>query len=309
MRLCSITRLFSGLLLLSTLAAAQPHVLCSTFPMYQIARNVAGTNSGIKLDLLLPASLGCPHHYSLSPRDMRKLAAAEVVILNGLGMEAFLGAPLKKSHPELVWIDSAKGITNLIYDSATQSGGHGHGESCDHGHAHVNPHLFAGPRMNARLAVNIAAELGRIDPERADQYAVNAARYAAGMNRLADEMTALVRSFPNNRMVQPHGVFDYLARDIGLDIVATTQPHGQEPSAAHMLELIQTVRATGAAAIFSEPQYSSRVSETLSRETGVPTAMLDPAASGPEDAPLDYVEMVMRKNMETLRAILARPSP
>ena len=117
-------------------------------------------------------------------------------------------------------------------------------------------------------------------------------------------LAARVKELKNNRIVQPHGAFDYLARDIGLEVVAVTQPHGQEPSAAEMLELVRSMREKQAGAVFTEPQYSPKVGQTLAKETGIPTAVLDPVASGPEDAPLDYYETAMRKNLETLRATL-----
>jgi len=191
------------------------------------------------------------------------------------------------------------------------NGGDDHGHAHDHGHDHArhrhagpNPHLFASPRQAALLAENIAAGLSKADPEGAGVYFKNAKAYAQRMNALADEMAALVKTLKNNRIVQPHGVFDYLARDIGLEIVAVTQPHGQEPSAAEMLELVKIVREKKAGAVFTEPQYSPKVGQTIARETGIPAAVLDPAASGPENAPLDYYEQVMRKNMEALRNTL-----
>mgnify|MGYP003729615183 CR=1 FL=1 len=438
---------------LTTAAAGGMNVLCTTFPIYQITRNVAQGRDGVKVELMLPAALGCPHHYSLTPQDMQKLARADVLVANGLGMEEFMGAPVAKANPRLRIVDSSAGIEGVmayadggahghahgeepfewagIFDLAPglyrwsfakkdgryadptmkiailptdgadaaaiervkpaarkaldadaaprepgaeltpgaqayrlefddeqdattfavriekagayafftehaptefeagehffkdaqgrdvepvaqePNGGDDHGHAHDHGHDHArhrhagpNPHLFASPRQAALLAENIAAGLSKADPEGAGVYFKNAKAYAQRMNALADEMAALVKTLKNNRIVQPHGVFDYLARDIGLEIVAVTQPHGQEPSAAEMLELVKIVREKKAGAVFTEPQYSPKVGQTIARETGIPAAVLDPAASGPENAPLDYYEQVMRKNMEALRNTL-----
>lgn len=108
----------------------------------------------------------------------------------------------------------------------------------------------------------------------------------------------------NHRIVQPHGVFDYLARDMNLTIVAVLQPHGQEPSAAEMVELVKTITEEQVGAIFTEPQYPEKIGKTLAKETGVPVAMLDPVATGPENAPLTYYETIMRQNMQILEATL-----
>lgn len=308
------------------MAAAEPAdshakkiVLCTTFPIYQIARNIAKEREGIEVQLMLPAQLGCPHDYALTPQDMAKLAKASVLVINGLGMEEFLGAPTKKANPRLVVIDSSEGIEDTLAYAEDEHGHGEHGEEhaaehdekhgehddrAEHHHEGVNPHLFASPRMTAKLAQNIAAGLAKVDPEGADLYSRNAQEYAEKMNKLAEDMAALGKRLANNRIVQPHGIFDYLARDMGLEIVAIMQPHGQEPSAAEMNDLAKIIKEKKVGAIFVEPQYPDKIGKTLAKETGAKVALLDPCANGPENAPLDYYEKIMCKNMETLAAVL-----
>jgi len=296
---------------------AQRTVLCTTFPIFQITRNVARGRDGLEVQLMLPSQLGCPHNYTLTPQDMQELARADVLVINGLGMEEFLGAPLKRANEELTIVDSSAGIEETLQyttghehnagEAHKHHAGHDAEEGEEHDHHHhegVNPHLFASPRMAAKLAMNIAAGLGKADPAGKDLYTRNARAYAETLNKLADEMADLGKRLKNNRIVEPHGVFDYLARDAGLEILAVMQAHGQEPSAAEMARLAKTIREKKVGAIFTEPQYPDKVGKALARETGVPVGMLDPAASGPEDAPPDYYETVMRENMKTLETTL-----
>ena len=148
----------------------------------------------------------------------------------------------------------------------------------------INPHLFTIPKLTARLAMNIAAGLSKVDPDGAAIYAKNAQQYVDKLNALADDFTALGKTVKNNRIITQHGVFDYLARDMGLEVCAVVQAHaGQEPSAAEMLEIIHTAKEKKVAAVFTEPQYPARVEQTIAREAGILTARLDPAATGPED--------------------------
>ena len=315
--------LFGAFALGATLASAELNVLCTTFPIHQIARNVAQGRAGVDLQLMLPAGMGCPHDYALTPQDMRKLAAADVLVVNGLGLEEFLGAPVRTANPDIETVDGSAGIQDLLeyghehheaeeepaaeHEHEHESEADHEHEEHDHAHHHhegVNPHLFASPRLAARIALNVAGGLSKADPEGAGVYFRNAQAYADRMNALADELAALGQTLKNNRIVEPHGVFDYLARDMGLEIVAVLRPHGQEPSAAEMLELVRTIRAKQAGAIFTEPQYPAKVGDALARETGLPTATLDPVATGPDEAPLDYYETAMRKNMEVLSATL-----
>ena len=297
--------LFGSLALGATVAFAELNVLCTTFPVHQIARNVAQGREGVALQLMLPAGMGCPHDYALTPQDMRKLAAADVLVVNGLGLEEFLDAPVLAANPDLETVDSSAAIQDLLeyahehheaeeeHDHEAEAE-HGHDEHGHHPHEGVNPHLFASPRQAARIALNVAAGLSKADPDGAATYFRNAQAYAARLNALADELAALGRTLKNNRIVEPHGVFDYLARDMGLEIAAVLRPHGQEPSAAEMLDLVREIREKQAGAIFTEPQYPAKIGAALARETGLPTATLDPVATGPDEAPLDYYETPTR---------------
>jgi ABC-type Zn uptake system ZnuABC Zn-binding protein ZnuA len=283
------------------------HVLVSTFPIYQITRNVTAGADRLQVELMIPAQLGCPHDYALAPQDMQKLAKADVLIINGLGMEEFLGAPLNKAHPGLKLIDSSQGVEGILNYKETETEEHAH--QADHEHQHhanaPNPHLFASPRMSALVANSIAAQLSAIDPAGAKLYAANAQAYGQRMQRLFDDCATLGKRLKNNRIATQHGVFDYLARDMGLEVVAVVEAHaGQEPSAGEMLAIIAAVKQEKAGAIFTEPQYPEAVGKTIAKEAGIVAATLDPVANGPEQAPLDYFEKVMRTNLITLEKTL-----
>ena len=292
-------------------------ILTSTFPLYQITRNITHGASGIEVDLMIPAEMGCPHDYALTPQDMRKLAKADVLIVNGLGLEEFLGAPLKKANPALRVVDSSQGITQvlLIEDGQHEEPGHQQEQdkdkrtqdmdNHDHHGRDPNPHLFASPRMAALLADNIARALAELHPAGAAVYAANGQAYGQRMNRLADELSALGKRLKNNRIATQHGVFDYLARDMGLEVVAVVQAHaGQNPSASEIIAIVETIKAKKAGAIFTEPQYPEAVGATIAKEASIAAARLDPAANGPEQAPLDYYEQVMRANLNILEQTL-----
>ena len=314
-RLAFIFLVFAGCLLggpVNVDAADQPvekkQVLCTTFPIYQIARNVAAGSQGIQLALMLPSSMGCPHDYVLTPQDMNRISQADVLIINGQGMESFLGDSLRRSNPKANVIDSSAGIKDLISLSPEPSGGIGVTENettGDQKSGTINPHLFASPRRAAKISMNIANGLARIDPSRAALYDKNARAYATKLDKLAGDLIAVSKAFHSPKIVTEHAVFDYLARDAGLQIMAVVEEEpGQEPSASEMMRIVSVIKKTGAGAVFAEPQYPAEVARTIAREAGVPSAVLDPVATGPDDAPLDYYETVMRRNLETLKKTL-----
>lgn len=286
---------FSGFLSNAQAADKKFNILASTFPIRLITLNIIHGRNNINLNLLIPPQAGCPHDYALSPKDMKKLAEADVLIINGLGMEKFLGAPLEKFNLSLKTIDSSRGIKDLVQDS----------DNANQHHSRINPHLFASPRMTALLAKNIANDLSSIDPAGAGIYLKNARIYENKMNKLADEFSALGKRLNNKRIVTQHSVFDYLARDMGLKIVAVLQEYdGQEPSAAEILKIIKTIRNKNAKAIFTEPQYPQKIGHVIATEAGIVTKILDPVATGPKNASLDYYENVMRNNLKILEKTL-----
>jgi len=285
-------------------------ILCTTFPVYQITRNVAAGFGGAQVDLMLPAQLGCPHDYALTPQDMQKIKSADILVINGLGLEEFLGAPIEKANPKIVIIDSSQGIKETMSYRDNDAAEHEHDahkkqDEHNHNHTGVNPHLFASPRMTGRLVLNIAVGLSRTFPAGGEIFTNNARAYAAKMDALAGKFYDAGKKLKNNRIVTQHGVFDYLARDMGLELIAVVQAHpGQEPAAAEMLEIVRAIRQKKAGAVFVEPQYPQKTGQTIAREAGVPLEVLDPGATGPEASSPDYYEAVMNKNLETLQKTL-----
>jgi zinc transport system substrate-binding protein len=271
-------------------------ILCGTFPMYLFTRAVVDGRPDVQVALMVPPAMGCPHDYELTVKDMRVIAGSDVFVANGLGMEEYLGQPLRRANPGIKVIDTSAGITDLIARKGDEHEPEG-----------WNPHLFASPAQAARVVRTIASELSKLDPAGKETYDKNARAYADELEALAREFVQAVTELPNRRIVTEHAVFDYLARDAGLEIVAVVEEHpGQDPSAAGMVKLISTIQSARAAAVFTEPQYPAKVSQAIARSAGVPVAMLDSAANGTDNAGPDYYLTTMRTNLKTLVATLGR---
>lgn len=313
-------------------------VLCSFYPIYQFTKNVVGDAPRVNVQLMLPPEMGCPHDYDLTPEDMKKIATADVYVMNGAGLEAFSVDQILKANADVVVIDTSKNIEHLHaehehhdhddhdakdddhdhekgehvheHEHDHDEAAHKHNEEEEHGHHHshnggVNPHFFSSPSAAAVQVKNIAGALAKADPKNADAYRSNANDYSARLSALADEFKEASKGFGKRQIVTVHEVFDYLADDCDLEIVETIHSApGQDPSSAQMRKLIEEIREHKAAAVFVEPQYSTAVAETIAKEAGVAVEILDPVASGPADAPLDYYESTMKTNLETLKRVL-----
>jgi zinc transport system substrate-binding protein len=263
-------------------------VLTSFLPIYVFTQNVADGAKGITVEMMLPATLGCPHDYSLTPGDMRKISEADLFIANGYGMEEFLGAPIRRANPDIRVVETASSVTPL-----RAAGGHGE----------INPHTWVSPR-NAILQVRaIEKALSAASPENEPVFRRNADAYVHRIEILAGEFDEAATHFRNRNIVTFHNVFDYLARALGLTVVGwIEETPGQEPSAGEMRALIRTIRERKAAAVFAEPQYPERLAAMVAGEAGVPIRILDPVSAG--SAISSTYEDIMRRNLRTLAEAL-----
>ncbi|MBR3881234.1 MAG: zinc ABC transporter substrate-binding protein [Mailhella sp.] len=293
----------------ATVKAETPREFTATvFPVWILLKEVAKDVPGVNVDLLLPAGSGCPHDYAMTPSDRRRLAKADVLVMNGLGLEGFLGHATKRHSllkPGASIVIAAQDLSDILPSEGSGSS-HSHSGHEEAPHS-ANPHLFASPSMMAKMTRSIAAQLSSVDEAHAQLYAANAEKTALRLEALASECRNTGEKLKARTVITQHSAFDYLAQDIGLTIAAHIQPHdGQEPSARGMLDLVRLIRAKNVVAVLIEPQYPARAGRTLAAETAIPCITLDPAANGPDGlrSPLDWYEKLMHENLRTLEQAL-----
>ena len=304
--------LFLGLLVFSIPSALSARdLLCSTFPVYLFTRNVVEGTTAYSPALMVDSRLGCPHDYAPTPADLERLSQAEVLVMSGLGLDAFLARAVGVARNDLKIIDASGGLKAneeagaapviIIDKKAVLDMGLDR-----HHHDGPNPHLFASPTTAARQVGHIAEGLAVLDPENASIYRTNAQRYVARLTDLAASLKVAGEKMNNPKVIVGHGIFDYLARDLGLTIVAAIEEEdGAEPSAARLAALIKQAREEGARAVLVDPQGNIELARTLGAEAKLPVAVIDPVAAGPADAPLDYYEKVMLTDLEVLGQLFA----
>ncbi len=274
-------------------------VLATTFPVWLLARSVVEGVPSARLDLMLPAAKGCPHDYALTPSDMVKLERADVVIVNGLGLDAFALKALE-NRPGTPVIDAGAHVDGLLPLAP-----HEHDDHLEHaGHGGANPHWASSPRRAAQAVRHIGEALAGLDAQNARAYVQNAEAGAARLDELADEFRALGPTLASHRVAAESEVFDYLFEDVGLESVAGLNHEEGQMSASAMLEAIRAIREKKACVVLVEPLFPARVAARVAEGAGVPWRTLDPLVSGPADAPADYYERMMRVNMKTLEQTL-----
>lgn len=270
-----------ALLAATVAAAAAPlRIVTSFYPLHIAALNITSNVTDVSVTNLTPPMSGCLHDYQLTPADLARLVHADILIVNGGGLEAFLEkARRQAAHAQV--IDASAGIALL----------------------NGNPHVWVSPELAARQAENIGAELARLDGKHADAYRRNAAAYAARLRALAEQMRAGLKELPARNIITLHEAFPYFAREFGFAVVAVVEREpGAEPGARELADTIALVREKQVRALFVEPQYPARSAEVIARATGARIAVLDPAVTGPVAAGA-YIQ-IMEKNLTELQRVL-----
>jgi ABC-type Zn uptake system ZnuABC Zn-binding protein ZnuA len=228
-------------------------VVTTTTVFADIARNVGGDR--VAVSSIIPAGVG-PEDYEPKPDDAKRLSNANLIVSNGVGLDDFLDDLLASASggatPRLILGD---GIPTLTVD----------GEE--------NPHFWLDPSLVKQYYLpKIAARLAEIDPAGKSTYEANAAAYGSQIDALDAELKAKVEQIPpaNRKLVTFHDAFPYFARHFGFELIGVIlQNVGQEPTAAELAALVHKVKAAGVKAVFSEAQFSPKLSETLAREAGI----------------------------------------
>ena len=272
-----------------TVAADAIKVVTTTTVFADIVQNVGG--SRVVATSIIPAGVG-PEDYEPKPDDARKLSDAKLVVSNGVGLDSFLDRLLASGTggqtPKLVLGD---GIPTITVD----------GEP--------NPHFWLDPSLVKQYYVpKIAAKLSDIDPAGKATYDANAAAYSSALDGLDAELKANIATIPeaNRKLVTFHDAFPYFARHFGFELVGVILANvGQEPTAAELAALVDKVKSAGVKAVFSEAQFSPKLSQTLAQEAGITKVVttLYNDALGP--APADNYLGLMRWNVDQIVAALS----
>lgn len=257
-------------------------VLTSFYPVYVAALNVAWGIGGVEVSNLANVHAGCLHDYQMTTGDARKIAEADVFLVNGAGMESFLEDVARQS-PQLRVVDVSEGIPLLA----------------------GNPHVWLSFEGERRQVDNITAALAEASPENAGAFQANARRYKERIDALEVQAKARMQPFAGAPIITFHEAFPYLAREFGLQVAGVIErAPGAEPSAKELAAAIELVRAKRVKGLFAEPQYSDRSARIIARETGIEVRELDPVVSGPV-APAEAREAWLRA-MENNVSVLAQ---
>ena len=276
-------------------------VYASFYPMYDFAAKIGGEKA--QVHNMVPAGTE-PHSWEPTAKDITALEKADVFIYNGAGMEHWVPTVLPVlNNKKLLVVEAAKGIALLTAE------GHQHeeGEKEAETGPHNDPHVWLSP-MNAKQQLEtIKIAFQQADPANSAYYEANYAKYAAELDALHQEYLETISPLPNKDIVVAHQAFSYLCKEYGLNQIAIEGLSADsEPDPARMAEIIKFAKGKKLKYIFFEELVSPKVAETIAKEVGAQTAVLNPLGALSEAQILagsDYFS-VMRENLAALKLAL-----
>lgn len=298
------------MLLLSLLgwaaAQAQVNVVVSMQPHFDLVRQIAGDAAAVTRILPLGAS---PHTFDPSPREVARLADADLVVMNG-GVDEWLLELIMASGTgaaviEIIEVLDFEPITGEAHDHEDGAGDEPD-DADDHSddHSNVNPHIWLDPVLMAQAVPVLVGALSKTDSANAELYTTNGEALVASLEALDAEISQTLAPVQNAPFVPFHDAWPYFVRRYGLDQVAVIEPApGREPSPGYIAEVLGQLQKTGATAIFNDVQLPARPAEVVAESAGLDFYTLDPAGGGTDDT---TYQNFMRANANTIADALAR---
>lgn len=274
-------------------------VVATTSVFADLARLALGDT--VQIDSIVPAGIDV-HTFEPAPSDAAKIAAADLILMNGLGLDDWVGSLIeagKQSDANVVRLGEGLDTVGTWTYLASPEG--------DPEHAY-DPHVWLDPAGAELYVKRIAERVSQEQPELASAIAATSANGLAQIRALDVEVSAMFAAIPaeNRKIVTFHDAFGYYARayDITLVGVAIASP-GQDPSAREIAALIDAIRASGVTTVFSELQFPSKVLTSIAAETGA-TVLADLYSDALGKAPGDTYLGAMRANATAIAASMQR---
>jgi len=268
------------------------------YPMYYFAKKVAGSSANV--ELLIPNGVE-PHDWEPTAKDMAKIQDADVFIYNSQSFELWTDKVLKSiNDSKLTVVEASKGIKLMDAVESEEEDEHGHSE---HSTA-KDPHVWLSPVLAQQEVNTIAKAIEQADPKNKDQYQKNAADINSQLGDLDRLYKETVVKAKKKEFVTQHAAFGYLAKQYGLTQIpiAGLSPD-VEPTLGKLAELTDLTKKKKVKIIYFEEMTSSKVAETLAKEIGAKTEVLNPLeglTKEEQQKGLDYLD-VMKKNLESLK--------
>lgn len=275
-------------------------IAASFYPLVHFAEKVSGTSASVIS--MVPNGIE-PHEFEPTPQDIIRLRQSKVFFYIGDGLEPWaerLKAELEPAGVRMISIAAA--VTTLpiaeeeiiIAESEEEQAGY-------------DPHVWLDPVRAQNIVALIRDELIQADPTHATEYRQNAANYTNELAKLHDAYEKGLAQCASRDIVVSHDAYQYVAHRYGLNLhaIAGLSPEA-EPSPQRLAKLTERIKDKKISTVFFETLTTPKLAETLARETGAKTDVLNPIEGLTESeqrAGKNY-DSIMQENLVALRRAL-----
>lgn len=257
-------------------------VYTSFYPIYDMTKQIGGD----KIEVENLGSLETEaHDWEASAKDLANLNEADLLIINGAGMESWKDSVSGSSDVEI--LDTSKDLDLIKTDEEDdhdhddheddhddhEDADHKDHEDADHDdhdhhhHGEFDPHTWLSPSMGKDQAKVIYEKLAELDPENKDYYKANYDKLAGELDQIIKEYKEKFASKEDNEFVVPHEAFGYLCREFDLEQIPLTGiTSTEEPDAKTMQEVTDKVKEEDIDTIFYEKGGSSKAAQAIAIE-------------------------------------------
>ena len=233
----------------------RPLVLTSFTVLADMARQVAGERLQVRSITRQGAEI---HGYEPTPSDLQAARGADLILLNGLGLERWAQRFLATAGPGVPTAVLSSGITPLLIEPDSRGG-------------KPNPHAWMSPRRAQQYVDRLVEAFSRLDPAGAPTYRRNGQRYQRQLQRLDADLRQALQALPPARrlLVTCEGAFSYLARDYGLDEAYLWPVNGESQiTPRRMASVIRSVQRRRVPAVFCESTVNDGPQREVARAAG-----------------------------------------
>ena len=311
-----ITYIFSVLFAGSLAANAEIKVVTTIKPLHSLISNVM---DGVGEPSLIIEGSTSPHSFVLKPSHAKMIEQADIIFWIGEDLETFMEKPLesiaknakKISFMELASIEKLKFREENIFnhDDHDDHGhgedkdhdDHGHGEKKDHddhGHGHeghhhgeFDAHIWLDPANAKEMLHEIAHELADLDPANASKYESNADQAIKSIDKMIKDIDTNINK--DAKFIVFHDAYQYFETRFGVMTAgALTLNTDVLPGAKQISEIQEVITERNIKCIFSEPQFNPKIIETIAKDAGIKTGVLDPLGSIFDANKMQYFKLI-----------------
>lgn len=269
----------------------QIQVMATTSIVGDIVRQVGGDR--VNVEILLPLGTD-PHSFTPTPQDITRLANAQLVFINGAGLEEFLTAMIKSAGVELRLIDLSASIPLRSLEVG--------GIDEDHG---GDPHTWMDPNNVIIWTGTVADALIELDPAQQAVYLQNASRVQRDLVDLDQWVRDQVTQIPLERrkLVNDHLVFGYFADRYGFEQIGALIPGFStlaEPSAKEIAQLEDMIVELGVPALFVGWTTNQNLAQRIAQDTGVRVIPLYTHSLSAEGGKAEHYQDLIRYNVTAI---------